>query len=103
MINKYMSINAFINPVYPVPVSPGAAIKDKMSGDAEFCHLRGQVNMKRQFGLHKINAIAGIDISQAMIDTRSDRYYGFDAETGTFKKLNYQDIYQVISPSGPYY
>lgn len=103
MINKYMSVNASGNPEYPVPVLPGAAIKDLMSGDAEFWHLRGQVNVKRQFALHKINAIAGIDISQSKINTSADRYYGFDAETGTFKKLIYQGIHQVISPSGPYY
>lgn len=104
MINKYMSVNASGNPVYPVPVLPGAAIKDKMSGHAEFWHLRGQVNVKRQFDVHKINAIAGIDISQAVINTNADRYYGFDTETGTFNNgLDYQGSYQVISPSGPYY
>jgi TonB-linked SusC/RagA family outer membrane protein len=75
------------------PIQRGAVVYYNNNTQKSW-QARGQLNYNRSFGLHQVNALAGMDISQKNIDGLADIWYGYNEETGLFQSfINYDQFY----------
>lgn len=91
LANKFSSINqntgALVNNI------PKGAVRDNSEGLLEVQQIRGQLNYNKLWKVHRISAIAGAEIRQAVTSGKSDRIYGYDNELLTYGNVDYTKPY----------
>jgi len=82
------------------PIQRGAVVYYN-NNTQKMWQARAQLNYNKSFGLHQVNALAGMDVSQKNIDGLSDIWYGYNEETGLFQSfINYDQFYLTRPGSG---
>jgi TonB-linked SusC/RagA family outer membrane protein len=65
----------------------------------KFWQARAQLNYNRHFGeQHEVTALAGMDVSERVVDGMSDYWYGYNEETGVFQTFINYDTYFPTRP-----
>jgi TonB-linked SusC/RagA family outer membrane protein len=98
MVNLYSQLDRSTGLVrYAVP--NGGILTESHSGQGSYT-LRGQFNLRHQWGQQDLTAIAGAEIRQAR--TEMDRYtlYGYKADPLSFVPVDYANTYRTFVTGG---
>jgi TonB-linked SusC/RagA family outer membrane protein len=98
LINQYAQPAPAGGFTYPVP---DGGILQQTDGKLSSHRARAQVSYGRTFaGSHRIDAVAGAEISAAITENRSGTVYGYDKDTQTsFAQVDYLSYFQ-LNPNG---
>ncbi|WEK21646.1 MAG: SusC/RagA family TonB-linked outer membrane protein [Candidatus Pedobacter colombiensis] len=96
IIDQYSSISPTNQLLSPIPLG---GILDRQKGDGLTQNIRGQLNYNNQLGeKHRLDALAGYELSDSRGLSYINRTYGYDDEHATGKLVNYIDPFpQYIS------
>lgn len=74
-------------------VVPKGGIRDYYLSTNEVNNLRGQLNYNQSWGKHSFSALAGSEVREAVINSRSQRYYGVDENNLNTGAVDYVNPY----------
>jgi TonB-linked SusC/RagA family outer membrane protein len=64
-------------------------------------HARGQLSYDRQWGIHRISALGGMEINQLKgRDAYSALWLGYDPDTESYTPVDYTALYRIITTGG---
>lgn len=100
LVNRFAQLNASTGDfTFPIPAG---GILDEARSEVISHQGRLQVNFDRTFSKkHRVTALAGYEIRSRVTETSSNRYYGYDPETGVIvSDLDYHSLYSQNNGSG---
>ena len=89
-INRYTQIGSDGVLSFPVPKA-GILDLDRQHGSSE--NFRALLNYNKQWGLHSIQSLVGIEQREGTNKTDKDRYYGYEEEYERKAFINYHELY----------
>lgn len=79
--------------VYAVP--RGATL-DKKSSLLQSNNVRGQLDYENTFGKHNVNFLVGIEARSKLVQSNSNRYYGFNPDNYTLGQVDFVNSYRTF-------
>lgn len=89
-INRYTQIGAGGALTYPVPVA-GILDVDRQRGSSE--NVRAVLNYNKDWGLHSLQSLVGIEQREGINKGDKDRWYGYEEEYERSALVNYHELY----------
>jgi len=94
LINRFSQLDRNTGIVkYIVPLG---GILNNFSQNLETHNGRGQLNFNRDFGQHQIVALLGAEIRQTKVESKTNRFYGYDPEFATVQQVDYINSYRTF-------
>lgn len=85
LVNLYTRVNSGVFS-YAIPKG---GILDQRSGEGRSHNFRGQLTFNETFGAHSVSALAGYEVKEVVIKNRTDRYYGYNDQLGSYVPVDY--------------
>lgn len=93
LVNQYTQLRPDQTPLHII--SPGG-IYDPSMNQLISHSLRGQVNVAHEMGKHHIVGLLGVETRSISSDSRTNRFYGYSPEVGTFSNVDLTTTYPSI-------
>jgi len=77
-------------------IIPRGGILDRGINQMDAHSIRGQVSFDNTFGMHNINAIAGVEARTANTESNDSRFYGYDENNFTLGNVDYVGTYPNV-------
>jgi len=74
-------------------ILPNGGVINHTDTKVESGNLRGSLSLNRDFGKHRIDAIAGAEIRQTQVYSNSNLYYGYNSNTGASVPVDFVNGY----------
>ncbi len=92
-VNSFAQINSTGKVEYIVPVG---GIRDQSDIITNVHNFRAQLNLDREWGRHRLIALAGSEMRRSVADGASRRYYGVNANNLSTGIINYTQVYPML-------